>query len=313
MDGQESFREQVERLVAEGKLTQDEAAELLKTSEQPTSPEGNTPAADAGDEDAHGPLVSLDKSSWAAVQVPSSQALGDIPPDLRLKVDGYGLQVVLDASQSQPTLRASQDGELSLRAGPDGWTVERTEGLRGRKRSWGLKAVLSVPFMPRDVQAEVNGGNLTLADVSGNVRLNVNGGNTRMGSAAGLEAEVSGGNLGARQILGAARISVSGGNARLDSAGGVRATINGGNLNWSGRLEQGEHRIEVNAGNATLHLLEGSSVEIQADVTLGGMMASFPLIKTGGMMQAHYSGTLGGGEAHLGCTVNAGQIKVVTA
>ncbi|WP_425147842.1 hypothetical protein [Deinococcus sp.] len=292
METGEGFREHVERLVAEGKLSTDEAQELLAPGElearQMTDPQPGWVELDAGELPTVG-----------------------IPADLHLKIDGYGLQVVFDPGLARPRLSANRGGELRLWAGPEGWTVERTGGPRSR--TWGLKAVLSLPFVPDAVRAEVNGGNLTLPDVMGEVRLSVSGGNTRLGRAAGLKAEISGGNLSSGEISGGASVRISGGNARLDGAAGVQATVNGGNFNWSGRLLGGEHRIEVNAGNATLHLLEGSSVTVQADVTLGGLMASFPLTKTGGMMQAHYSGTLGSGAAHLGCTVNAGQIRMVSA
>ena len=304
MDSQESFREHVERLVAESKLTQAEADELLGSAEPPQAEAEEVHAEDSGPA-----AYSLSKPGWAAVQGQAAE-LDSVPPQLLLKVEGYSLQVVLDLSLAQPQLSANHAGELQLQGGPDGWTVTRIPGLRTRQR--GVRAVLSLPFVPSDVRAEISGGNLTLCDASGAVRVRVNGGNLTLGNAAELDAQVNGGNLGARQIAGATRLRVSGGNARLEGAGGVEATVNGGNLNWSGRLIQGEHRIFVNAGNVTLRLQEGSSVAVQADVTLGGMTASFPLVKTGGMMHSHYSGTVGGGEAQLGCTVNAGQLRMLT-
>jgi hypothetical protein len=159
----------------------------------------------------------------------------------------------------------------------------------------------------------VNGGNLTLPDIGGEMNADVNGGNIRMGRAASLRADVNGGNLTAAEMGGPTHLSVNGGNLTLEGAHTLNASVNGGNLRWAGQLTGGHHRLEVSAGNATLHLLPGSSVRLDADVTVGAFKADFPTQKSGGFVNTRYGGQLGGGEAHLSCRVAAGQIKVVTA
>ena len=292
--GPESFSANVKRLVAEGKLTASEAAELLEPQEDANR---SMPVASTGDGFSTQPMVMLNKV-----------ADGSVPPDLRLEVSGYSLQVLQDASLSQPRLTASRDGVLELRAAPGGWSIETLE----HHRMWGLKAVLSLPFTPRDVHAEVSGGNLNLSSVLGQVRVEVSGGNVTLGASGGLRAEVSGGNLTAGEVGGDLRLEVNGGNMTVAGSAALRAEVNGGQLNWTGRLSSGEHGLEVNGGQATLHLEHGSSVTVRAEATLGGVSASFPLQKSGGMMHATYSGTLGSGEARLECEVNAGQIRLVT-
>lgn len=287
----ESFSANVERLVAEGKLTAAEAAELLE-------PQASAPATGAAQAEGT-PGGMLEQ-----LAVPGDAGT---PPDLRLEVAGYSLQVVFDPSLAQPRLSANRDGVLELRAGRNGWSVEALE----HHRLWGLKAVLSLPFTVRDVQAEVSGGNLTLSSVSGQARIEVSGGNATLGASGGLRAEVSGGNLTAGEVGGELRLEVNGGNMTVARSGTLRAEVNGGQLHWTGRLSGGEHELEVNGGQATLHLEHGSSVTVRAEATLGGVSASFPLQKSGGMMHASYSGTLGGGEARLKCEVNAGQIRLV--
>ena len=293
---QEAFATHVERLVAEGKLTAAEAAELLEPVQEPPSAE--PVSAEWSGAETGGSAVTLVKGP--------AQVGTDVPPDLTLEVAGYGLQVVRDDSLAQPHLTANHDGVLRLQSGASGWKVSRSDS-----RSWGLKAVLSLPFMPRSVQAEVSGGNLTLPDISGSARIEVSGGNATLGRAGGLKAEVSGGNLTAGHVTGDLVLEVNGGNLSVRHSSALRAEINGGQLSWAGRLDAGQHTLEVNGGQATLHLDEGSSVQVQAESTLGGVSSSFPLQKTGGMMHATYVGTLGGGEASLKCEVNAGQIRLV--
>lgn len=283
----ESFRAQVDRLVAEGKLTPEEAAGLLEGTTGETTPPDDLPVPQTGTDS------------------------GDTPPDLRLKVSGYSLTVVHDPALSRPRLSANREDELSLTATPDGWQVRRVHRHSGDHSP--LKAILSVPFVPRNVVTQVEGGSLTLPDLGGEVRAEVNGGHVRMGRAASLQADVNGGNLNAADIAGPAHLTVNGGNLTLEQAASLNASVNGGNLRWAGQLTQGDHRLEVNAGNATLHLLPGSQVHLEADVTVGAFKADFPTHRSGGFLNTRHSGQLGSGDARLSCRVAAGQIKVVTA
>ncbi|WP_019588056.1 hypothetical protein [Deinococcus apachensis] len=283
----EGFRAQVERLVAEGKLTPEEAAGLLEGTV-----EESTTAAE--------PFAPL----MAAYP-------GDTPPDLLLKVSGYNLTVIQDAGVGQPQLSANREGVLRLTATPEGWEVSRIH--RGPLHGETLRAILTVPFAPRHVRAEVNGGNLALPDIGGEMLADVNGGNVRMGRAASLRADVNGGNLNAAEMGGPTHLNVNGGNLTLEGAQTLNASVNGGNLRWAGHLTGGDHRLEVNAGNATLHLLPGSSVRFDANVTVGAFKADFPTRKNGGFINTQYLGQLGGGDALLSCRVAAGQVKVVTA
>ena len=294
---QESFREHVERLVSEGKLTEAEAAELL---EPPAATEAAWPTE-----------MTLEKVAMG-VQ-PLSDA--DTPPDLRLEIEGYSLRVVLDPSLERPELRASREGEVTLTPGPAGWTVRRLS--QGRGLGFGVRAVLSLPFTPRHVRAEVSGGSVSLPDLSGEAQLEVSGGNASLGACGHLHAEVSGGNLSAGAVAGQLHLEVNGGNLSVMQAVTLKGSVNGGNLSWTGRLSEGQHRLEVNGGQATLRLDPGSSLQLEAEATLGSLSASFPLQKTGGLMRAHYSGSLGDGaaqpRAQLSCEVNAGQIRLVTS
>lgn len=292
----EEFRAQVQRLVADGKLTAEEAQGLLD------GPDGG------GERVADGVQLRPVQPSGD----PADADLADTPPDLKLEVSGYTLQVVIDSHVYQPQLHVNEDGTLLLEATPQGWRVARHPDHR--QGGWGtVRAILTVPFVPRHVNAEVSGGNLNLPDIGGEMLADVNGGNVRMGRAASLKADVNGGNLSAAEMGGPTLLSVNGGNVSLSGAHALNASVNGGNLKWAGLLSGGDHRLEVNAGNATLHLWPGSSVRVEADVTVGAFKADFPTHKRGSFVTTHHSGQLGGGEAALSCRVAAGQVKLVSA
>lgn len=288
---QESFRAQVERLVAAGKLTAGEAASLLEgggeeeTAPRPDSPDGFSP------EEASRPADTLS--------------------DLELPVGGYSLTVIHDPALSRPHLSANRDGELELQTTPTGWRVVRV----GRPDPQGqtLRAILTMPSMPRHVRARVEGGHLTLPDMTGEMVAEVSGGDVRMGRAASLQAQVNGGHLSAAGVTGPAHLKVNGGHLTLEGGQALNASVNGGHLRWTGQLTGGEHRLEVNAGNATLHLLPGSSVQVGAEVTVGAFRADFPTHRSGGLLNTRHTGQLGSGDGQLSCRVAAGQIKVVTA
>lgn len=281
----DDFHSQVHRLVAEGKLTPEEAQGLLGR------PEDSAPA----DQDV----------------IYTAPANGQTPPDLRLEVHGFTLQVILDAAQLRPQLHVSEDGAVLLEAAPEGWRVARRPERHHPLHN--VRAVLTLPFAPRHTRAEVHGGGLSLPDLSGELLAEVHGGNLKAGQARSLRAEVHGGNLSATEIGGPAHINVHGGNLSLTGAQSLNASVHGGNLKWAGQLSGGDHRVEVHAGNATLHLLPGSSVRVAAEVTVGAFKADFPTQKAGGFVNTRHSGQLGAGEATLSCRVAAGQIKLVSA
>ncbi|PNY81113.1 hypothetical protein [Deinococcus koreensis] len=290
----EEFRAQVQRLVADGKLTAEEAQGLLDGQD--------------GAEEGSGVHLRPVQSGSDPAQLDDT----DIPPDLKLEVSGYTLQVVVDGHFSRPELHANEDGKLLLEATPRGWRVARRPG--DHHGGWNtVRAILTVPFPPRHVNAEVNGGNLNLPDIGGEMLADVNGGNIHMGRAASLKADVNGGNLTGTEMGGPTLLSVNGGNLTLSGAHTLNASVNGGNLKWAGLLSGGDHRLEVNAGNATLHLWPGSSVRVEADVTVGAFRADFPTRKHGSFVTTHHSGQLGSGEAALSCRVAAGQVKLVSA
>lgn len=282
------FHAHVQRLVAEGKLTPEEAQGLLDDTQEPPATQ---------------------------TQPTSTLAPGDHPADatrdLHLLVRGYTLTVLTDAGLSTPHLAANEDGRLSLEQTPQGWRVARIPGQPHTGSS--LKAILTLPFTPGHTRAEISGGNLTLPDLAGGLRAEVNGGNVRMGRAHSLHADVNGGNLTGAQMSGPSTVTVNGGNLTLTGAATLNASVNGGNLTWAGTLSSGDHRVEVNAGNVKLHLQPGSSVHIDARVTLGAFRADFPTSKSGGFLNTHHTGQLGGGDARLHCQITAGNLKVVSA
>ncbi len=342
---QNAFRLQVQTLVAQGKLTPEEAADLLgegvETFEsaagtadlgKPAAPANTTPSSttppDTTSSNTAPPAPGLTEGSFGTGSLPNIPGIPAVAPligklvnklvrevaphqesgtpnDLRLEVAGYSLIVSTDASLSAPGLSGDTEG-LTLVGSHKGWSLKQQGGPRFSSR----RVSLSVPFTPRHVRAELSGGQLVLPDVAGELQLEVAGGNVRAGDVGHLKAEVSGGNLTAGAVAGNLHLEINGGNGKIGRSQTLIAEVNGGMLNWTGLLTEGQHRLEVNGGAANLNLLPGSSVQLSAEVTVGQLVSNFPTHKRGGMLNASYSATLGGGAAALSCQVSAGQVRL---
>ena len=306
----DDFRSQVQRLVADGKLTPEEARGLLADLETPDPVSLDKDSEPAPFASAEAPGTGTDTGVETGAR--SQESAGQNAPDLTLRVSGYTLTVVHDEGVSAPQISANHEGELRLSGGPGGWTVERQRKGHDARHWPPLQAILSVPFAPRQVHARVEGGNLTLPDLRGDLHAEVSGGSVRLGSALGLRAEVNGGNLTAGEIEGHSELRVNGGNITVNGARSLNASVNGGNLTWTGELRGGDHRAELNAGNVSLHLRGASSLRLEANVTLGALRTDFPTQKSGGFMASRYAGQLGDGAARLVCQVTAGQLSVTS-
>ena len=287
----EQFRSQVEHLVAAGKLTAEEAAELLDGlgGDEPGEPLNLAPLT----------------------------AAPDTPPDLHLDVTGYALHVVQDSAAPHPQLHVSEPGRVELTATPQGWQVREVKGTA--RRGWlggdwrNVRAVLTLPFAPRDVQAEVHGGQVALPDLGGELQVTLHGGNVRTAAMASLSTRIQGGNLSVGAVMGGTDLTVHGGNVSVAGSTALSARIHGGNLNWNGELASGEHQLKLHGGNARLTLRPDSSLRVDARVTGGLFAADFATRKSGEFGSARYQGQLGDGAALLSCQVAGGQIRLGTA
>ncbi|PYE50021.1 hypothetical protein [Deinococcus yavapaiensis] len=294
MNQDEQFRSRVEQLVAEGKLTADEAAKLVG------APARTTSAADEGVEDVNATSGtdeasgSLAATSAAPVrtEVMSYRYDGEVPSRLYLNVQGFSLTVRVDHGVTQPMLTASQPDRLELVGSPQGWRVSRTplqweekgsnwleRVLNGFTQEGNLRADLVIPADMAEVTAKVQGGNLTLDPL-----------------VATVDAVVQGGNL------------------TLADALGVQAKVQGGNLKWRATLNGGQHSVKVQGGNLNLELGAASSVRFRGDVVAGNLSASgLDVTKTSrDFVSASYEGVLGEGNAHLDLKVQGGNARLVT-
>ncbi|RIH84320.1 hypothetical protein Mlute_01931 [Meiothermus luteus] len=97
---------------------------------------------------------------------------------------------------------------------------------------------------------------------------------------------------------------VAAGNLELKAVEGLDLELTAGNLEGSLLLREGQHRLRVSMGNAELFLLSGSSLRLNANVSLGHQEIRGLHPEDGS------AGLLGEGRARLEVWVRMGNLGV---
>jgi hypothetical protein len=128
-----------------------------------------------------------------------------------------------------------------------------------------------------------------------------------------LDAGVTAGSLKIAGMTGPMRIAVAGGSAKLDRfRGPLDLSVEAGSVKAGGLLATGSSRIRCQAGSVRVNLERGSSVRIQARAELGGVLlpgdAEGERWLAGGGTSREV--TVGEGEALLEIEANMGSVVV---
>ena len=100
------------------------------------------------------------------------------------------------------------------------------------------------------------------------------------------------------------------GDVDLHNVGGLDLSTSAGDVDISLHLTSGQHYLRVSAGDVDVTLLEGSSVSVTGGVSMGDIAAEGPLTAKRTGMGGSLSGQVGGGEASLELSVSAGDLEV---
>jgi len=132
---------------------------------------------------------------------------------------------------------------------------------------------LSISFkfwVPQNVSTnlQTSGGNINLADLTGDERFNTSGGSIKLtGLHGNINGDTSGGNISATNSSGDISLTTSGGSLKLDSlSGNIKASTSGGNIN--GNNIGGTFRTQTSGGNVTL---QDMTCSLEASTSGGNM------------------------------------------
>jgi hypothetical protein len=95
----------------------------------------------------------------------------------------------------------------------------------------------------------------------------------RMRPDLALDASVTAGSLKVAGVTGPMRVGVAGGAAKIDRFGGpLDLSVEAGSVKASGLLVEGSSRVRCQAGSVRIHLERGSSVKVRARAELGNVV-----------------------------------------
>ena len=130
---------------------------------------------------------------------------------------------------------------------------------------------------------------------------------------AHLEINLVAGDLDVIEVHGTVQIDISAGDITLEGASSFMVNAKAGDIKIKTKLENGESSVKALAGNVNIQLLAGSSVALKASTTAGDVSArGFILTQTetkcvGGDLE----GRLGAARAKLTCSLTAGNLDIV--
>lgn len=300
--------ERVAQMVADGRITADEADRLIavlrseQVTDEPASAEPRperSSAAGSADPPATAraplPPVAVEPSParptrpeapGPVAERPEANAPGNAarapgcaPAGTRwVRVDHFvgDLEVKVDPSLSAPS-GTCEHGDLSFEQTADGYRVA-VDGSGGTLGAW---------------LGNIRRGPLKLVVPSGyGVELAKTAGDIELEGVPYLKGSLAAGDVEARGLLG----------VDLDTLAG--------DVSFALELTEGRHRVRAKAGEISIVLLPGSDVKVVGEAKLGSVTARPPFTATRDLMGGRLSGTLGSGRATLELNVKAGSIGV---
>lgn len=298
------FRERIENLLREGKVSPEEARKLFKaldsqgesTQEAVTRP--NTPAAPPSP-----PQVAPQPAPQAAPPKPEPKPAEPPRPSSSAFYDGPVRHVIISALA----------GDIR---------VEGKAGLVNRVNAIGTNT--DNIAMTYDGEVLRVGGNSTLGNptelgwldtvfkaigraIPVDIRLEVPQNLER------LEIKALAGDVDVRGVLGRVELELQAGDLDLTDASSFRIETKAGDVKVKTKLTDGESSMTALAGDVDIRLEPGSSVTLKASTTAGDCSAKgFILTQTDRRMTGgSLEGRLGSGRARLEARLTAGDLDII--
>jgi len=204
-------------------------------------------------------------------------------------------------------LEAAQSGNVvnvTMRRGKTGWF-----------RSWNGNQEIEVSVPQRfEIKVKTGGGDVELANTTGNASLNTSGGDIVAKNVTGnVESNTSGGSITMDTIRGEVDADTSGGDVHLVRVDGkMRGNTSGGNVEVD--LVGANRGIvaSTSGGSIRLTLPRGTNANLEATTSGGGFTSDLP-VSTTQFREGHVKGTLNGGGPAIDATTSGGDISVRAA
>jgi DUF4097 and DUF4098 domain-containing protein YvlB len=255
----------------------------------------------------------------------SSQSRADeLFKDLVLTFTPEGNNVRVHATYDHPTSWFHWNNDLEVRFVinvPSQYNVDlKTSGgdisvsdLNGQVKVNTSGGDVALGHIAGTVDAHTSGGDISMAGSNANAMLSTSGGDIKVDNTAGaLNAKTSGGSIDIGRAQGDLKAHTSGGSIDIGDAGGmIDASTSGGSIKARlSRQPRGESRLSTSGGGITVHVPSNVGLDIDAHTSGGDVASDVPVTILGKQDDSSLNGKLNGGGPKLVLRSSGGDIRL---
>lgn len=308
------FRERIENLLRQGKITPEEANRLLKaldstgdttsapiTNSQPVVPPPPVPPVVPPRAAPPPPAPVVPPVAPAPPAPPAPPAVTSTSTSQTTTIDGPIAKLIVSATAGDIDVKGVA-GKTTISAHSSNGTFEVIKD-GGSVRLIGHGRI--------DDPTEIGWLNTVLRTIGRSLPVNLE--IEVPADLALLEIKTLAGNVDVNGLHGRVKLDLQAGDVTLNDASSFEITTKAGDVKVNTKLIDGESRISALAGDVGVKLSSGSSVTLQASTTAGDVSArGFVLTQTekrltGGSLE----GRLGAGRGKLECRLTAGNLDIL--
>jgi DUF4097 and DUF4098 domain-containing protein YvlB len=217
-----------------------------------------------------------------------------------------------NGNEIDATFTITVPSNYNLQVSTAGGDVEIAD-LTGEIRARTSGGDIEMGDMRGAVDARTSGGNVRLESATGRVDLRTSGGNIRLGTAdANVQVRTSGGSIEVGRVTGDLYAHTSGGGIDIEEAGGaVDAETSGGSIR--ARMTQQprtDSRLSTSGGGIVLTLASNVSLDLDARTSGGDVDTEIPITIFGKKSEGTLEGKINGGGPRLVLRSSGGGIRV---
>lgn len=163
------------------------------------------------------------------------------------------------------------------------------------------------------VDARTSGGDVELESATGRVDLRTSGGNVVLGTAgSAVQARSSGGSITVRRVTGDLYAHTSGGGISIDEAGGaIDASTSGGSIRAKFTQQpRGDSKMSTSGGGIVVSVAGNIAVDLDARTSGGDVETEIPITILGKKSDSSLEGKINGGGPKLVLRSSGGGIQL---
>jgi hypothetical protein len=164
-----------------------------------------------------------------------------------------------------------------------------------------------------NLNAHTSGGSIRVNDCEGPLKVHTSGGGINVGGGSGsLEGETSGGSVTVRNFRGPAHVESSGGGLTLENVlGKVEGSTSGGSITAQfSSPPTDEVKLGTSGGGVTLRVPDSSAFDLDAATSGGTVQSELPVEGAGKPGRNHLKGPVNGGGKPVVLRTSGGSIHV---